>query len=101
MEEEIIEATDKQLEEFKRIPVLFSDASRIFFYRVNEKNKLSGIKNGDVVIIDRNAQCSKNEVRIYLDTYEKRYILTRQEMPTKKYWGKAIWILKTIGSNLD
>jgi hypothetical protein len=100
MEEEIIIPNEKEQEAFKRLSLIFSNPSKIMFHRITEKTKAQGLNKGDVVIIDRDARSSENDLRMYLDRDEKRYLISRKEILTKKYMGKVSWILKSP-KNLD
>jgi hypothetical protein len=95
MEEDIIIPTDKQKEAFSRLGLLFSNPERVVFYRINEKAKVAGLEKGDVVIVERGVESDGEDIRMYLDPDDKRYLITRKEITSKKYWGKVSWILKT------
>lgn len=100
MEEEVIIPTEKEQEAFRRLSLIFSNHSKIMFHRITEKTKAPGLSKGDVVIIDRDTRSAENDLRMYLDRDDMRYIVTRTEISYKKYMGRVSWILKSP-RNLD
>lgn len=92
--EDLVTPTEEQSKRFKNLGALFGNSEDIFFLRVSALNALSGIKVGDVLIVDKKAESEGNELRIFIDRVNGRFIVTRREQPLYSYWGKVLWILK-------
>lgn len=94
--EDLLLPTAEEIQNFKNLGKLFGNSNRIFFLRVSAMNSSKNIKAGDVLIADRDATCEKDELRIYLDRQNGRFVVSRTEHVFFSYWGKVLWVLKNV-----
>jgi hypothetical protein len=92
--DDLVIPTPEQVRRFKNLGALFGNSEDIFFLRVCSSNTVRGVKLGDILIADRKELCERDELRIYLDRLNERFIICRRDQTFHEYWGKVLWVLK-------
>lgn len=92
--DDLVIPTPEEAKRFKNLGALFGNSENIFFLRVCASNTVRGVKLGDVLVADKKEPCERDEIRIYLDKLNGKFIVCRREQAFYDYWGKVLWILK-------